>query len=116
VRHHGGTEDPGGEVLSRYDLIEGAWDMAYENKSNVIDVYIRYLRNKIDRPFGMRTIETVRGAGYRLAAAARLRSRQRDTGVRAALWQVTDGRRTAVREPASHVCVICQPTWTLPHR
>jgi two-component system, OmpR family, response regulator len=57
-----------GQVLSRYDLLEGAWDMAYENKSNVIDVYIRYLRNKIDRPFGMRTIETVRGAGYRLAA------------------------------------------------
>jgi two-component system OmpR family response regulator len=64
-----------GQVLSRYDLLEGAWDMAYENKSNVIDVYIRYLRNKIDRPFGMRTIQTVRGAGYRLAAAARLRSR-----------------------------------------
>ena len=64
-----------GQVLSRYDLLEGAWDMAYENKSNVIDVYIRYLRNKIDRPFGMRTIETVRGAGYRLAAAAGLRSR-----------------------------------------
>jgi two-component system OmpR family response regulator len=61
-----------GQVLSRYDLLEGAWDMAYENKSNVIDVYIRYLRNKIDRPFGMRTIETVRGAGYRLAAVARL--------------------------------------------
>jgi two-component system, OmpR family, response regulator len=61
-----------GQVLSRYDLLEGAWDMAYENKSNVIDVYIRYLRNKIDRPFGMRTIETVRGAGYRLAAAAGL--------------------------------------------
>jgi two-component system, OmpR family, response regulator len=64
-----------GQVLSRYDLLEGAWDMAYENKSNVIDVYIRYLRNKIDRPFGMRTIQTVRGAGYRLAAASRLRSR-----------------------------------------
>src|ERR1700733_12007687 len=63
-----------GQVLSRYDLLEWAWDMAYENKSNVIDVYIRYLRNKIDRPFGMRTIETVRGAGYRLAAAAGLRS------------------------------------------
>jgi len=55
-----------GQVLSRYDLLEGAWDMAYENKSNVVDVYIRYLREKIDRPFGTRTIETVRGAGYRL--------------------------------------------------
>jgi len=69
-----------GQVLSRYDLLEGAWDMAYENKSNVIDVYIRYLRNKIDRPFGMRTIETVRGAGYRLAAAARLGPRDYGCG------------------------------------
>ena len=42
-----------GQVLSRYDLLEGAWDMAYENKSNVIDVYVRYLRDKIDRPFGI---------------------------------------------------------------
>jgi two-component system, OmpR family, response regulator len=57
-----------GQVLSRYDLLEGAWDMAYENRSNVVDVYIRYLRDKIDRPFGTRTIETVRGAGYRLSA------------------------------------------------
>jgi two-component system OmpR family response regulator len=60
-----------GQVLARYDLLEGAWDMAYENKSNIVDVYVRYLRDKIDRPFGIRTIETVRGAGYRLSAAAR---------------------------------------------
>jgi two-component system OmpR family response regulator len=60
-----------GQVLSRYDLLEGAWDMAYENRSNVVDVYVRYLREKIDRPFGLRTIETVRGAGYRLRAPAR---------------------------------------------
>jgi two-component system, OmpR family, response regulator len=66
-----------GQVLSRYDLLEGAWDMAYENRSNVVDVYVRYLRDKIDRPFGIRTLETVRGAGYRLSAPARqpLRSR-----------------------------------------
>jgi two-component system OmpR family response regulator len=55
-----------GDVLSRLDLLEHAWDFGYENRSNVIDVYIRYLRNKIDRPFGTRSIETVRGAGYRL--------------------------------------------------
>ena len=55
-----------GEVLSRYQLLEGAWDMGYEHKSNVIDVYVRYLREKVDRPFGVETIETVRGAGYRL--------------------------------------------------
>jgi len=57
-----------GEVLSRLALLEGAWDSAYENRSNVIDVYVRCLREKIDRPFGLSTIETVRGAGYRLRA------------------------------------------------
>jgi two-component system, OmpR family, response regulator len=55
-----------GEVLTRLDLLEHAWDYAYENKSNVIDVYVRYLRAKIDRPFGLDSIETVRGVGYRL--------------------------------------------------
>jgi two-component system OmpR family response regulator len=57
-----------GQVLSRYDLLEGAWEMEYENRSNVVDVYVRYLRDKIDRPFGVQSIETVRGAGYRLRA------------------------------------------------
>ena len=55
-----------GQVLSRYELIEGGWDMEYENRSNVVDVYVRYLREKIDRPFGRDTLETVRGAGYRM--------------------------------------------------
>src|SRR5882757_29926 len=55
-----------GEVVSRIALIEHAWDLAYEARSNVVDVYIRRLREKIDRPFGRATIETVRGAGYRL--------------------------------------------------
>jgi two-component system OmpR family response regulator len=55
-----------GEVVSRIALIEHAWDLAYETRSNVVDVYIRRLREKIDRPFGRATIETVRGAGYRL--------------------------------------------------
>jgi two-component system OmpR family response regulator len=54
------------EVLSRYRLLEHAWDYDYENRSNVVDVYVRYLRQKIDRPFGLDSIETVRGAGYRL--------------------------------------------------
>ena len=57
-----------GQVLSRYQLLEHAWDFAYENKSNVVDVYVRYLREKVDRPFGVETLETVRGAGYRLRA------------------------------------------------
>ncbi len=55
-----------GQVLSRYQLLEHAWDFAYENRSNVVDVYVRYLRDKIDRPFGRSSLETVRGAGYRL--------------------------------------------------
>ena len=57
-----------GEVLSRLALLEAGWDSAYENRSNVVAVYIRYLRNKVDRPFGRREIETVRGGGYRLRA------------------------------------------------
>jgi two-component system, OmpR family, response regulator len=55
-----------GEVLSQYQLLEHAWDYNYENRSNVVEVYVRYLRQKIDRPFGVNSIETVRGAGYRL--------------------------------------------------
>jgi two-component system OmpR family response regulator len=55
-----------GEVLSRLRLLEHAWDYEYENRSNVVDVYVRYLRQKIDRPFGTSSIETVRGVGYRL--------------------------------------------------
>jgi two-component system OmpR family response regulator len=55
-----------GQVLSRLELLEHGWDGGYENRSNVIDVYIRYLREKVDRPFGTDTIETVRGVGYRL--------------------------------------------------
>ena len=57
-----------GQVLSRLDLLEHAWDFAYENRSNVVDVYVRYLRDKIDRPFGRASLETVRGVGYRLRA------------------------------------------------
>jgi two-component system, OmpR family, response regulator len=55
-----------GQVLSRYQLVEHAWDYAYEHRSNVVDVYIRYLRDKVDRPFGRESLETVRGVGYRL--------------------------------------------------
>src|SRR3954470_11721870 len=55
-----------GRVLSRFHLLEHAWDYSYEQRSNVVDVYIRYLREKLDRPFGVQSIETVRGSGYRL--------------------------------------------------
>ena len=57
-----------GVVLDRYELIERAWGWEYENRSNIIEVYISYLRNKIDKPFGVSSIETVRGAGYRIRA------------------------------------------------
>jgi two-component system, OmpR family, response regulator len=55
-----------GQTLSRSQLLDAVWDMAFESRSNIIDVYIRYLREKIERPFGRRSIETVRGVGYRL--------------------------------------------------
>jgi len=55
-----------GEVLSRDYLLEQAWDIGYDNRSNVIAVYVNYLRDKIDRPFGAGSLETVRGVGYRL--------------------------------------------------
>jgi two-component system OmpR family response regulator len=57
-----------GQVLDRFQLLEHAWDYDYENRSNIVDVYVRNLREKIDRPFGVESIETVRGAGYRLRA------------------------------------------------
>jgi two-component system OmpR family response regulator len=55
-----------GVVLSRFELLEGAWDGDYENRSNVVDQHVRALRARIDRPFGVHSIETVRGSGYRL--------------------------------------------------
>ena len=55
-----------GEVLSRTAILEHVWDFAYDGTSNVVDVYIGYLRGKIDRPFDRNAIETVRGMGYRL--------------------------------------------------
>jgi len=55
-----------GAVLTRGQLLDGAWDIAFESRSNVVDVYVGYLRQKIDRPFGRESLETVRGVGYRL--------------------------------------------------
>ena len=56
-----------GEVLTRAQLIEHVWDADFDNDSNIVDVYVASLRSKLDRPFGTRTLETVRGVGYRLA-------------------------------------------------
>jgi two-component system OmpR family response regulator len=55
-----------GQVLSRSHIVDHVWDFAYDGGSNVVDVYVRYLRRKIDVPFGRDDLETVRGVGYRL--------------------------------------------------
>jgi two-component system OmpR family response regulator len=55
-----------GQVLSYQQLLDAAWDFDYEHRSNVVEVYMRYLREKVDRPFAVTSLETVRGAGYRL--------------------------------------------------
>jgi two-component system OmpR family response regulator len=55
-----------GVTLTRFSLLESVWDFTYENRSNVVDQHVRLLRERIDRPFGVESIETVRGRGYRL--------------------------------------------------
>ena len=57
-----------GEVLSKREILDHVWDYDFEGDPNIIEVYVRHLRNKLDRPFGRESIETIRGAGYRLAA------------------------------------------------
>lgn len=56
-----------GQVVSRSDILRNVWDAAYDGDSNIVEVYVRYLRRKIDGPFHRQAIETVRGFGYRLA-------------------------------------------------
>jgi two-component system OmpR family response regulator len=55
-----------GQTLTRLELLEAGWDHTYENRSNIVDAYLLRLRAKVDRPFGLQTLETVRGVGYRL--------------------------------------------------
>jgi two-component system OmpR family response regulator len=57
-----------GDVVSKTAILESVWDAHYEGDDNIVEVYVGYLRRKIDQPFGRQAIETVRGAGYRLAA------------------------------------------------
>ncbi len=59
-----------GEVLSRRQLLDAAWDIAFDRRSNVVDVYVRYLREKVDRPFDRHSLQTIRGVGYRLQEGA----------------------------------------------
>lgn len=57
-----------GQVLSKRDLLAGVWDDDFDGDPNIVEVYVGHLRRKLDRPFGRTAIETLRGAGYRLAA------------------------------------------------
>jgi two-component system, OmpR family, response regulator len=57
-----------GEVVSKGAILEHVWDYDFEGDSNIVEVYVGHLRNKLDRPFGRGALETVRGVGYRLAA------------------------------------------------
>jgi two-component system OmpR family response regulator len=61
--------DRDGAVVTRTELLDHVWDSSYDGVSNVVDVYVRNLRDKIDRRFGLRLIHTVRGAGYRVTDA-----------------------------------------------
>jgi two-component system, OmpR family, response regulator len=56
------------EVVSKRKILEHVWDYDFEGNPNIVEVYIRHLRTKIDRPFGRDMIQTVRGSGYRLAS------------------------------------------------
>jgi two-component system OmpR family response regulator len=58
-----------GDVVTKFDILRSVWDSNYEGSDNVVEVYIGYLRRKIDSPFGLASIETIRGVGYRLIDA-----------------------------------------------
>ncbi|MDQ3294718.1 MAG: response regulator transcription factor, partial [Actinomycetota bacterium] len=58
-----------GQVLAKEDILNGVWDYDFDGDPNIVEVYIGRLRRKVDEPFDQRSIETVRGAGYRLAEA-----------------------------------------------
>ncbi|MGJ9412237.1 response regulator transcription factor [Aeromicrobium sp. CF4.19] len=57
-----------GDVCSKRQILDAVWDVDFDGDPNIVEVYVRHLRNKVDRPFGKDAIETVRGAGYRLVA------------------------------------------------
>jgi len=59
------------EVLSKREILDHVWDYDFEGDPNIVEVYVKHLRSKIDRPFGLETIKTVRGSGYRLSSDER---------------------------------------------
>ena len=56
-------------AVTKTSILEGVWDLYYEGDENVVEVYVGYLRSKIDKPFGRKALQTVRGVGYRLDGA-----------------------------------------------
>lgn len=58
-----------GVVVTKQEILQSVWDVNYEGDDNIVEVYVGYLRRKVDVPFGTRSIHTVRGVGYRLASA-----------------------------------------------
>ncbi len=56
-------------MVSKLEILQGVWDVNYEGDENVVEVYVGYLRRKIDQPFDRQSIQTVRGVGYRLSGA-----------------------------------------------
>jgi DNA-binding response OmpR family regulator len=54
------------DVLSKAEILDNAWDPAFDGSDNIVEVYVGYLRKKIDLAFGVQSLETVRGMGYRL--------------------------------------------------
>ena len=59
-----------GTLVTKSEIVRSVWDVNYDGDENIVEVYIGYLRKKVDQPFGRRSIETIRGVGYRLAVAA----------------------------------------------
>ncbi len=57
-----------GDVVSKRQILDAVWDGDFDGDPNIVEVYVRHLRNKVDRPFGREAIQTLRGAGYRLAS------------------------------------------------
>ncbi len=58
-----------GEVVSKREILDHVWDYDFEGDPNIIEVYVRHLRNKLDRPIDRASIEAIRGSGYRMAAS-----------------------------------------------
>ncbi|WP_032374044.1 response regulator transcription factor [Rhodococcoides fascians] len=59
-----------GTVVTKSEIVRSVWDVNYDGDENIVEVYIGYLRKKVDQPFGRKSIETIRGVGYRLGVAA----------------------------------------------